>query len=683
MAVSREDHILYKMNNLYGDLPPPKANATKEKNKETKGNEYRKNAAYKNLYGTQSNNLEINKTFRPPKAVQMKAELKKRNTTKWNSINEEPTNFIKKNKNITRNTFKNKKYETNKNENTNNNNLINRNGVAEKLTIHGIDTQLLDINNFVQSDLKKISEQLHKIQKYKTPNLALEEQNERSEPPQISYSHNYYEKHNQDVAKEMNYKQGTGVYRNAYNQINENHSEYINEQEYVGGGNSYYVMNIEQEKEGEEKQREKKITDKKMQKKIIQKNEKINNILYEKYFITHADEEYDPSKPNDLSKIIRKRKRKIQEKFNDEIQKDKMLQIYIELRKMAHEAKETAMVEPYVKHIDDSERMHSEKEEMNSKNYEEQFNGNVFYVKRTFAKGTKTHDAKNEMKLGQKTSAAVEAEKNTTQEETYDYSYNVQNEQKEENAWNENEETMLHNVVIPQMDASLVPSATQNGSDTLETPTKKNFAVRMMEKMGWKKGEGLGKSSQGITTPLILQKVNKRGGIIIQTDADICYEENEKKGNTHDKNNGNDEYPIWDINNNEAEPLQEYHNGATEKLHTECVKEKLNTMNNRYILLTNAFTSKELSASLQEEIAMEASQFGNLLNIHFVVDKLSSENSTGVNIVCEYESSDQANHAVTGLNKTIFKGKKASAVSITDNDALMYISNDSIRVEYE
>ena len=42
-----------------------------------------------------------------------------------------------------------------------------------------------------------------------------------------------------------------------------------------------------------------------------------------------------------------------------------------------------------------------------------------------------------------------------------------------------------------------------------------SFAQRMMEKMGWKEGLGLGKAHQGITTPLMAQKTDTRSGIIV------------------------------------------------------------------------------------------------------------------------------------------------------------------------
>ena len=40
-------------------------------------------------------------------------------------------------------------------------------------------------------------------------------------------------------------------------------------------------------------------------------------------------------------------------------------------------------------------------------------------------------------------------------------------------------------------------------------------AQRMMAKMGWKEGQGLGKQEQGITAPLVAKKTDRRGGVIV------------------------------------------------------------------------------------------------------------------------------------------------------------------------
>lgn len=52
-------------------------------------------------------------------------------------------------------------------------------------------------------------------------------------------------------------------------------------------------------------------------------------------------------------------------------------------------------------------------------------------------------------------------------------------------------------------------------SEPLPKP-KLSAAERMMAKMGWKKGDGLGKSKQGIKRPLEAQKTARSSGIIVE-----------------------------------------------------------------------------------------------------------------------------------------------------------------------
>ncbi len=42
-----------------------------------------------------------------------------------------------------------------------------------------------------------------------------------------------------------------------------------------------------------------------------------------------------------------------------------------------------------------------------------------------------------------------------------------------------------------------------------------SLAERMLKKMGWREGEGLGKHGQGISTPLVAQKVAAGAGVIV------------------------------------------------------------------------------------------------------------------------------------------------------------------------
>lgn len=52
---------------------------------------------------------------------------------------------------------------------------------------------------------------------------------------------------------------------------------------------------------------------------------------------------------------------------------------------------------------------------------------------------------------------------------------------------------------------------------------KEQVALRMMQKFGYKVGEGLGKQGQGIKTPLIVKKVNDTSGVIEQSNISLNY----------------------------------------------------------------------------------------------------------------------------------------------------------------
>lgn len=52
---------------------------------------------------------------------------------------------------------------------------------------------------------------------------------------------------------------------------------------------------------------------------------------------------------------------------------------------------------------------------------------------------------------------------------------------------------------------------------------KEQTALRMMQKFGYRVGEGLGKQSQGIKTPLVVKKTNQSSGVIEQSRIPLNY----------------------------------------------------------------------------------------------------------------------------------------------------------------
>mgnify|MGYP001974794214 CR=1 FL=1 len=57
--------------------------------------------------------------------------------------------------------------------------------------------------------------------------------------------------------------------------------------------------------------------------------------------------------------------------------------------------------------------------------------------------------------------------------------------------------------------------ATEDTRNSAWAENKAGFGHKMLAKMGWKEGQGLGKSDQGMTTPLMAKKDGRRSGVIV------------------------------------------------------------------------------------------------------------------------------------------------------------------------
>ncbi|CRH01386.1 RNA-binding protein, putative [Plasmodium relictum] len=356
-------------------------------------------------------------------------------------------------------------------------------------------------------------------------------------------------------------------------------------------------------------------------------NDYFKNELYDKYFILNANEDYDPNKPNDLNKIIKERKRK------------KLIMLAEKKKKQEIEQMEET----------------KEKNKNTLKDYESNklygYSGNntnecIYEIKEK--QKYKQKYIKNGLKDEENSKGGEYKEREKISKKGEDYSENEgelkeRNEEKIKKSTRQNiYDSDISNIIDENynfMNKNKEKTHNSNDIKKEETVVKKDFATRMMEKMGWKKGEGLGKDKQGIKAPLILQKVDKRSGVIVQ--APLILKNNDLKNGC---NSCEDKY------------------SSTHSLNNNCT---------RIIALTNLVTVDEIDDTLKDEIEEEASKFGNLLNINIFVDK-NSHDALAVKIFCEYESKEQAKNAMNTFNGRIFAGRKVEASFANEQE---YYSN--------
>jgi len=133
-----------------------------------------------------------------------------------------------------------------------------------------------------------------------------------------------------------------------------------------------------------------------------------------------------------------------------------------------------------------------------------------------------------------------------------------------------------------------------------------------MANMGYKSGQGLGKDEQGITTPLIAKKTDKRSAIII----------------------GGDKHPDK--------------------------KQKL--ANSRVLLLTNMVGPGEVDKELEGEIKEECCKYGRVLSCRIYEDKMKgTPEEEAVRIFVKFSQPEESCAGKEALDGRFFAGRRVSA----------------------
>lgn len=150
-----------------------------------------------------------------------------------------------------------------------------------------------------------------------------------------------------------------------------------------------------------------------------------------------------------------------------------------------------------------------------------------------------------------------------------------------------------------------------------------DLAAKMMEKMGWKSGLGLGRNKQGIVNPLMVQKTDKRGGTIVSSPAAQAQA---------------------------AEAAKKPKVGVIMGTPT------------RVVCLRNMVGPGEVDPDLEDEVANECSKYGQVQSVMiFEVTTPGYPDDQAVRIFVEFERMEQATKSVIDLGGRFFGGRTVAA----------------------
>lgn len=143
-----------------------------------------------------------------------------------------------------------------------------------------------------------------------------------------------------------------------------------------------------------------------------------------------------------------------------------------------------------------------------------------------------------------------------------------------------------------------------------------NAAQRMMEMMGWRAGEGLGKERQGITEPLAVKKHTARSGTI--------------------------------EDRNEPEGLRQ---------------QQVQQSQSRIVLLTNTVGRGQVDDELEEDVAQECERFGEVVRciIFEVAHSVPVPDEQAVRVFVEFNDAHSARECAREMDGRHFGGRSVSA----------------------
>jgi len=157
-----------------------------------------------------------------------------------------------------------------------------------------------------------------------------------------------------------------------------------------------------------------------------------------------------------------------------------------------------------------------------------------------------------------------------------------------------------------------------------EEKSQEEKIINMLEKTGWKMGQGLGKHGQGMTTPLIAKKTTSNTAVIVNSSVEMTAMMPAEI--------------VW------RKQVEQYYNMPP----------------TRILVLLNMVSPKEIDDTLRDEVIDESQNYGKVMNcIIYQLNEVPEEQA--VRIFVEYEKKEGATLAFAHLHGRFFGGRQTTA----------------------
>lgn len=136
--------------------------------------------------------------------------------------------------------------------------------------------------------------------------------------------------------------------------------------------------------------------------------------------------------------------------------------------------------------------------------------------------------------------------------------------------------------------------------------------MKLMQSMGWSEGEGLGRERQGMATPIILQKTDKRAGVIVN--AEPLPKPLTVRPHSHCLSAST--FPALLCPHRAKGTAVGTEAQSALKRHLDCMQGvQLTGAPSAVFLLTNMVVPGDVDDSLEDEVAGEAGKFGDVCRV--------------------------------------------------------------------